>query len=84
MMKPDENMPDDAITVEYLMDNRWIVGDPEYCLTKLREAYDALGGFGTMLMLTEDFDPPEKGWKSLELFAKHVAPGLKDLMPSAP
>ncbi len=84
VMKPDENMPDDAITVEYLMDNRWIVGDPEYCLTKLREAYDALGGFGTMLMLTEDFDPPEKGWKSLELFAKHVAPGLKDLMPSAP
>ena len=81
LMKPDQNMPDDDITVEYLMDNRWAVGDPDYCLQKIREMYDYLGGFGTLLILTQDFDPPEKTWKSMELFAKHIAPKLRDLWP---
>ena len=84
LMKEDESMPDDAVTVDYLMDDRWVVGDPDYCVRKIREAYDMVGGFGTLLQLTQDWDPPEKGWKSMELFAKHVAPALKDLTPSAP
>ena len=84
LMKPEEEMPDDAITVQYLMDNHWVIGDPEHCLGKIREAYDAVGGFGTLLHLTQDWDPPEKGWKSTELFAKYVAPELKDLWPEPP
>ena len=83
-MKLDESMPDDAVTVDYLMDDRWVIGDPGYYVRKIREAYDTVGGFGTMLQLTQDWDPPEKGWKSMELFAKHVAPALKDLTPSGP
>jgi len=82
LMKEDETTPDEAITVEYLLDNRWVVGDPEHCVRKIREVYDFVGGFGTLLQLTQDWDPPEKGWKSLELFAKHVAPELKDLVPA--
>ena len=84
ILKPDKSMPDEAITVEYLMDNRWVVGDPEYCLGKIREVYDFVGGFGTLLQLTHDWDPPEKGWKCMELFAKHVAPELRDLWPDPP
>ena len=64
------------------MDNRWIVGDPDYCAGKIREAYDVLGGFGTMLLLAQDWDPPEKGWKSMELFARFVAPKIRDLRPN--
>lgn len=82
LMKEDETTPDEAITVEYLLNERWVVGDPEHCLKKIREVYDRAGGFGTLLQLTQDWDPPEKGLKSLELFAKHVAPKLKDLVPS--
>ncbi len=82
VMKSDPNMPDEAITVDYLMDNRWVIGDPEHCLNRLREIYDAVGGFGTLLQLTEDWDPPEKGRKSMELFAKYVAPELRELWPS--
>jgi alkanesulfonate monooxygenase SsuD/methylene tetrahydromethanopterin reductase-like flavin-dependent oxidoreductase (luciferase family) len=84
LLKPDQSMPDDAITVEYLMDNRWVVGDPDYCLRKIREAYDTVGGFGTLLQLSQDWDPPEKGWKSLELFSKYVMPKLRGLLPDAP
>ena len=83
-LKPDPSFPDEAINVEYMMDNRWIVGDPEYCLRRIRDIYDQVGGFGTLLQLTQDWDPPEKGLKSLELFAKHVAPGLRELSPSNP
>ncbi len=81
-LKPDASFPDDAITVEYMMDNRWIVGDPDHCLRKIREVYDEVGGFGTLLQLTHDWDPPDKGWRSLELFNQHVAPELRGLPAS--
>ncbi len=84
LLKPDPSMPDDAVTVEYLLDNRWVVGDPDHCVRKIREAYDTVGGFGTLLQLSQDWDPPEKGWKSLELLSKHVMPELRDLEPEAP
>jgi alkanesulfonate monooxygenase SsuD/methylene tetrahydromethanopterin reductase-like flavin-dependent oxidoreductase (luciferase family) len=77
-------MPDEAVTVEYLLDNRWVVGDPDHCVRKIREAYDVVGGFGTLLQLSQDWDPPEKGWKSLELLSKHVMPELRDLVPGGP
>ena len=81
LMKPEESMPDEAITVDYLLENRWVVGDPDHCARQIRDVYDAVGGFGTLLQLTQDWDPPEKGWKSMELFSKHVMPQLRDLVP---
>ena len=84
LVKSDQTMPDDAITVEYLLDNRWVVGDPDHCVKKIREAYDTVGGFGTLLQLSQDWDPPEKGWKSLELLSKYVMPELRDLVPDPP
>jgi alkanesulfonate monooxygenase SsuD/methylene tetrahydromethanopterin reductase-like flavin-dependent oxidoreductase (luciferase family) len=84
LLKSDDSMPDQDLTVEYLLENRWVVGDPDYCLQKIREVYDTVGGFGTLLQLSQDWDPPEKGWKSMELFAKHVAPQLRDLLPDGP
>ena len=83
-MKHDPDMPDEAVTVDYLIDNRWVIGDPDFCLRKIRDIYDTVGGFGTLLQLTQDWDPPEKGWKSMELFMKHVAPELKKLEPESP
>ena len=82
LIKPEESMPDEAITIDFLLDNHWVVGDPEYCLNRIREVYDYVGGFGTLLQLAQDWDPPEIGWKSLELFSKEVAPKLRDLVPN--
>ena len=82
LIKPDDSMPDDAITIDYLLDNHWVVGDPDYCLNRIREIYDQLGGFGTLLQVVQDWDPPEIGSKSLELFSKEVAPKLRDLVPN--
>ncbi len=84
IFKTDPEMPDDEINVEYLMDHRWIVGDPEHCLSQLKSLYEETGGFGTLLLLAQDFDPPEISWKSMELFAKHIAPELRKLVPTGP
>ena len=82
-VKPDDSdVPDDAIDVQWWLDNRWTVGDPEHCLRRIKEYYEYLGGFGTLLMLSQDWDPPEKGLKSLELFAKYIAPELRKLSPA--
>ena len=79
LFKSDESVPDEAINLEYLIDKHWIVGDPDYCIQRVRGLYDEVGGFGTLLQVMQDWDPAEKGLKSLELFQKHVAPALADL-----
>jgi alkanesulfonate monooxygenase SsuD/methylene tetrahydromethanopterin reductase-like flavin-dependent oxidoreductase (luciferase family) len=76
--KRDLNMPDDAITPEYLVDDIWIVGDPATCVKKLRALYDEVGGFGTLLMICHDWDDKSRWLRSLELLAKEVVPALAD------
>src|SRR5204863_3246605 len=51
MYKADLEMPDEAVTLDYLLDNIWIVGDVEEVTRKLKNIYDAVGGFGTLLIM---------------------------------
>ena len=83
LLKSDDSMPDQDLTVEYLLENRWVVETRTTACKKsarsttrgrIRHATPAQPGLG----------PPEKGWKSMELFAKHVAPQLRDLLPDGP
>lgn len=79
LMKLDPEMPDEAVDVDYLMENVWIVGDPAECADKVRELYEEVGGFGTLLSITADSD--DAGWdhESLRLLAEDVAPRIEDL-----
>jgi len=43
--KLEPTMPDEAVTVDYLMDNLWIVGDPSQCVEKIHQLYEESGGF---------------------------------------
>ena len=54
--KLDPNMSDEAVDVEYMMDNVWIVGDPQECADKIRKTYHDTGGFGHLLAITQDPD----------------------------
>ena len=78
-LKHDPNMPDEDVTVDFLLDNSWIVGDPDYCISRIKQLYEQVGGFGTLLQLTQDWDDPGIGHRSMELFMKHVAPALDEL-----
>ena len=78
-MKLDPSMADEAIDVDYLMENLWIVGDPQQCADKIRTLYETVGGFGTLLSVTADSDDPAWDHESLRLLAEEVAPRIADL-----
>ena len=72
-------MPDEAVTVDYLMDNVWLVGDPSEVAEKIQQLYEDSGGFGTLLSITTDSD--DAGWdhESLRLLMEEVAPHVSHL-----
>jgi len=72
-------MPDDAVTVDYLMDNLWIVGDPSECAEKIEQLYEESGGFGTLLSITTDSDDAEWDHESLRLLIEKVGPRVAHL-----
>jgi len=70
--KLDPSLPDDAVTVDYLMENVWIVGDPSEVAEKVHQLHEESGGFGTLLSITTDAD--DAGWdhESLRLLIEAV------------
>ena len=78
-IKVDKEMPDSDVTVEYLLDNIWIVGDPDTVTDKLRQLHQDVGGFGVLLTMGHEWDPREKWVNSLTLLANEVMPRLADL-----
>jgi alkanesulfonate monooxygenase SsuD/methylene tetrahydromethanopterin reductase-like flavin-dependent oxidoreductase (luciferase family) len=80
LFKTDNDMPDEAITIDWLMDNIWLVGSPDYVAQRLRELHAAVGGFGTVLQLIYDWgDQEERNRRSMRLLADEVIPRLSDL-----
>ena len=78
-LKPDPSMPDEAIDIDFMMDNIWIVGDPQECADKIRELHHDVGGFGTLLLITHDPDDISMEHRSLKLLMEEVGPRVKDL-----
>jgi alkanesulfonate monooxygenase SsuD/methylene tetrahydromethanopterin reductase-like flavin-dependent oxidoreductase (luciferase family) len=77
--KLDRSIPDDAVTVDYLMENVWLVGDPPEVADKIHQLHAESGGFGTLLSITTDAD--DAGWdhESLKLLMEDVAPRVSHL-----
>jgi len=77
--KLEASMPDEAVTVDYLMVNVWIVGDPSQCVEQIHRLHEESGGFGTLLSITTDSD--DAGWdhESLRLLMEQVAPRVAHL-----
>ncbi|TAK21355.1 MAG: LLM class flavin-dependent oxidoreductase [Chloroflexota bacterium] len=74
--KIDPNMPDEAVTIEYLTENLWIVGDVAEVTAKLRKLYDDVGGFGTLLVIGHEWLPGDKWHRSMTRLANEVIPAL--------
>jgi alkanesulfonate monooxygenase SsuD/methylene tetrahydromethanopterin reductase-like flavin-dependent oxidoreductase (luciferase family) len=77
--KIDPTMPDEAIDVDYMMEHMWIVGDPRECADRIRQLYETVGGFGTLLAITQDSDDPAWDCRSLQLLMEEVGPLIADL-----
>jgi alkanesulfonate monooxygenase SsuD/methylene tetrahydromethanopterin reductase-like flavin-dependent oxidoreductase (luciferase family) len=75
---PDTDLEPDEITLDYLADNLWLVGSPDTVVARLEQQFEATGGWGTLLAYTFDYiDDPEPFRRSLELFAREVAPRVQ-------
>jgi alkanesulfonate monooxygenase SsuD/methylene tetrahydromethanopterin reductase-like flavin-dependent oxidoreductase (luciferase family) len=77
--KLDPALPDEAVTVDYLMENVWIVGDPVECADKIHQLHEESGGFGSLLAITTDSD--DAGWdhESLRFLMDEVGPRVAHL-----
>jgi alkanesulfonate monooxygenase SsuD/methylene tetrahydromethanopterin reductase-like flavin-dependent oxidoreductase (luciferase family) len=78
-LKMEESMKDDEITLDYLADNVWIVGSPDTVARKIRELFDAVGGFGGLLIGAADWQDKTIWDRSMRLFATDVMPRIADL-----
>jgi alkanesulfonate monooxygenase SsuD/methylene tetrahydromethanopterin reductase-like flavin-dependent oxidoreductase (luciferase family) len=77
--KLDPDLPDAAVTVDYLLDNLWIVGDPAECAEKIHQLHEESGGFGSLLSITTDSDNPAWDHESLRLLIEDVGPRVSHL-----
>ena len=78
-LKNDPSMPDEAVDVDYMIENIWIVGDPAECVDKIQQTYEETGGFGTLLNVTQDPDDHSLVQRSQRLMMEQVAPKLESL-----
>ena len=69
-------MADEDCTVEYMMENVWIVGSPDDVTAKLSRLYEEVGGFGVLLIMAHEWEPLEAWQRSAELLKEVVVPQL--------
>lgn len=76
LMKLDPDMPDEQITVEYVLRNICIIGDKQSCIEQLEELWEITGGYGTLLMIKHDFDDTARWKRCMELLANEIVPAM--------
>lgn len=77
----DPGMSADDITLEWLVDEFFLVGSPETVERKIRKLWDETGGFGALVSSVHDYtDQPDHMRRSLELLGTDVKTRVKDLI----
>jgi alkanesulfonate monooxygenase SsuD/methylene tetrahydromethanopterin reductase-like flavin-dependent oxidoreductase (luciferase family) len=80
LFKPDQSMPDSAITLEYALDQLVIAGTVNEVVDKLLAFRDQIGDFGTLLYACHDWIDPVLGKRSMELMATEVIPRVNQAL----
>ena len=75
LLKRDPSMPDEAIDLEYLADNLWLVGSPETVAGRIMDLQAQTGGFGYLTIVSYDATDERESWdRSLQLLMDQVLP----------
>ena len=77
IFKHDPGLPDDAVTVEYVLDRLVIAGSVSSVVDQLLAFREEIGPFGTLLYCGHDWADPALARRSMELMAEHVAPAIE-------
>lgn len=74
--KRDLDMPDSQCQLDYLMTEQIIAGDVDEVLRRLLKLIEETGEFGTLVLMSYDWDDKASWVHSIELFAKELMPAL--------
>lgn len=74
IMKTDPNMPDSDVTIDYLIENVFVVGSVDEVTQKLNDIHGELGGFGTLLAMGHEWEPYQPWVDSMTALATEVTP----------
>ena len=74
VFKSDPKMPDDAVTLEQVVDKLVIHGSPARVADKLHAFKQEAGEFGTLLYAGVDWKDPKRARESMVLMAEKVLP----------
>ena len=74
--KRDLDMPDSQCQLDYLMTEQIIAGDVDEVLRRLLKLMEETGEFGTLVLMSYDWDDKASWVHSMELFAKELMPAL--------
>ena len=76
VLKPEEGMPDDQVTVRGVARTMTSFGSPKRALDQLVAFMEETGPFGTLLSVGHDWDRPQMWKRSMRLLAEEVMPRL--------
>ena len=76
MYKRDLAMSDADCNLDYLLTEQIIAGDVETVLKRLLAMAEETGPFGTLVLMSYDWDDKPSWIRSMELFARELMPRL--------
>ena len=74
--KRDLDMPDSECNLDFLMTEQIIAGDVDEVLRRLLRMMEETGEFGTLVLMSYDWDDKASWLRSMELFARELMPAL--------
>lgn len=83
VFKHDLSMPEEAVTVEYMLDTLVICGSVNSVVDQILAFNETVGGFGTLLYAGHDWADKGLARRSMELMAEKVMPAVNRALGSA-
>ncbi len=74
--KRDLDMPNSECNLDFLMNEQIIAGDVDEVLRRLLQLIEETGTFGTLVLMSYDWDDKASWVRSMELFARELMPAL--------
>ena len=74
--KRDQEMSDADCNMDYWLEEQIIAGDVDHALERLLKLIDETGPFGTLVLMSYDWDDKESWLHSMDLFVNELMPAL--------
>lgn len=76
LYKRDLSMSDADCNLDFLMEEQIVAGDVDEALRRLLQMIEETGPFGTLVLMSYDWDDKESWLHSMDLFARELMPAL--------